>query len=83
MTAQRLINQLGTGTIPHDEEQELIDAGTKFAAYFQPSCGEPILVTSAHEDIYMRWAEQITRQFDQQFGLPSQYRIPPPHISTS
>jgi hypothetical protein len=81
MTTQRLINQLGTGTIPHDEEQELIAAGTKFAGYFHPSCGEPILVTSAHEDIYTRWAEQITRQFDQQFGLPSQYRIPPQHIS--
>jgi hypothetical protein len=83
MTTQRLVNQLGTGTIPHDEEEELIAAGTKFAGYFQPSRGEPILITSAHEDIYTRWAEQITRQFDQQFGLPSQYRIPSPHISAA
>lgn len=71
-----LTNQLGTGSIPADEEAQLVAEGTQFAAYWQPSRGEPILIASCHADIFARWAEQMIRQYDQEFGLPSQYRIP-------
>lgn len=74
----RLINQLGTGIIPADEEQRLIAEGTRFAAYFQTRRGRQILITSAHEDIHARWVEQITSQYNDQVGLPAQYRIPAP-----
>lgn len=71
-----LINQLGTGVIPANEEMELIAEGTRFAAYFQTKRGNPILITSVHENIYARWFGQLTAQHNREHGLPSQYRIP-------
>lgn len=76
-----LINQLGTGAIPADEEQRLVAEGTKFAAYFQPSRGKPILVTSVHEDMYARWWQLLAANYDREFGLPAQYRIPAPVLA--
>lgn len=71
-----LRDQLGTGVIPADEEADLIAEGTKFATYFQPKRGNPILITSVHESIYARWFGQLTAQHNREHGLPSQYRIP-------
>lgn len=78
-----LVNQLGTGAIPAAEERELIAGGTKFATYFQPKRGKPILISSVHGDVYARWAEQLKMSFDREFGLPSQYRIPQPTESVT
>lgn len=70
-----LTNQLGTGVIPPEEETRLLAQGTKFAAYWQPSCGDPILITSAYADIYARWAEQLTCSFEREFGVPARFPL--------
>lgn len=71
-----LTNQLGTGAIPADEEHWLLSLGMKFAAYVDTPGVPRFMVISKHENIQKRWAEQMQTLYDEEHGLPVQYRIP-------
>lgn len=77
-TANSLVNQIGAGVIPADEEQALLERGIKFASYWTGASGRPILIISSHENISKRWSEQMQTLYDEAHGLPVQFRTPRP-----
>lgn len=75
-TVGRLENQLGTGLLDAAIEQRLLARGVQFAANFTTPHGRTFVVSSYHPDIYERYAEQVTKFYVEEHGLPAHYRLP-------